>query len=257
VKVTVLGCGPSWGVPKVGGDWGQCDPANPRNRRRRAGIVVEEAGAAVLVDTPPDLREALLQCGIAHIDAVIFTHAHADHLHGIDDLRVPCVLLGRSIPAFGDAATLVEIGERFAYAYAGSYHPGKAGYEFRAILEPHEVTGQFTAAGLAVTSFHQAHGRLPSLGLRFGKFAYSTDAAALDEAAFAALEGVEVWMVDCMRRAPHPTHSHLAQTLAWIDRVGPARAILTHMDESLDYDTLRRELPKDVEPAYDGMTIEL
>ncbi|MGH6989783.1 MAG: MBL fold metallo-hydrolase [Stellaceae bacterium] len=257
MKVTILGCGPSWGVPKIGGGWGDCDPGNPRNRRRRAGIVIEEAGTTILIDTPPDLREALLATGIARLEAVIFTHAHADHLHGIDDLRIPCVLLGRSIPAYGDAATLAEIQARFGYAISGSYHPGKNGYEFRAIIEPHEVSDHFTAAGMPITAFQQDHGRKTSLGLRVGRFGYSTDVVALDEAAFAALNGVEVWMVDCMRRRPHPTHSHLEQTLHWIARVGPKRAILTHMDESMDYATLCRELPPGVEPAYDGMTIEL
>jgi phosphoribosyl 1,2-cyclic phosphate phosphodiesterase len=257
MKVTVLGCGPSWGVPKIGGGWGACDPANPRNSRRRAGIAVEEGDTTILVDTPPDLREALLATGIARIDAVIFTHAHADHLHGLDDLRIPCMLLGRSIPAYSDAPTLAEIRTRFGYAFAGSYHPGKDGYEFRAILEPHEVGESFAAAGVAVTAYRQDHGRKHSLGLRIGPFAYSTDVTALDEAGFQALDGVDVWIVDCMRREPHPTHSHLEQTLRWIAEVRPKRAILFHMDESLDYDGLRQELPPHVEPAYDGMVIEL
>jgi phosphoribosyl 1,2-cyclic phosphate phosphodiesterase len=257
MKVTVLGCGPSWGVPKIGGDWGQCDPANPKNRRRRAGIAVEEAGATILVDTPPDLREALLACDIRRIDAAIFTHAHADHIHGIDDLRVPSWGLNRPIPAYGDAKTFATLRARFGYTIEGVRDPNASGYYYQPIVEPHEIDGGFAAAGVAATSFRQTHGRTPSLGLRFGRFAYSTDVAALDETAFAALAGVEVWIVDCLRREPHPTHSHLAQSLAWIERVGPKRAFLTHMDESLDYAGLRRELPVGVEPAYDGMVIEI
>ncbi|HEX4113686.1 MAG TPA: MBL fold metallo-hydrolase [Stellaceae bacterium] len=257
MKVTVLGCGASWGVPKIGGDWGQCDPANPRNRRRRAGIAVEEAGTTILVDAAPDLREALLACDIGRIDAVIFTHAHADHLHGIDDLRIPSWTLGRPIPAFGDAKTIATIRHRFGYTVEGIRDPNASGYYYQPLLEPHEVAGNFTAAGVRVTVFEQAHGRTPSLGLRFGSFAYSTDVVGLDDAAFAALAGVEVWIVDCMRRTKLPTHSHLAQSLAWIERVGPKRAFLTHMDETMDYEALKRELPPPVEPAYDGMVIDV
>jgi phosphoribosyl 1,2-cyclic phosphate phosphodiesterase len=257
MKITVLGCGPSWGVPKIGGDWGRCDPANPKNRRRRAGIAIEENGVTILVDTPPDLREALLACGIGHIDAVIFTHAHADHIHGIDDLRTPSWALGRPIPAYGDANTFAALRQRFGYTIDGVRDPNASGYYYQPIIEPHDIAGAFDVAGITVTAIHQTHGRTPSLGLRFGRFAYSTDVAALDEAAFAALAGVEIWIVDCLRREPHPTHSYLAQSLSWIERVGPKRALLTHMDESFDYDTLRRELPPHVEPAYDGMTIEI
>ena len=257
MKVTILGCGPSWGVPKIGGDWGKCDPGEPKNRRRRAGIVVEEAGATILVDTPPDLREGLLACDIRRIDAVLFTHAHADHIHGVDDLRIPSWSLGRAIPAYSNARTFAAIHERFAYTSDGVRDPGSSGYYYQPILEPHEIDSAFTAAGVAVTAFHQTHGRTPSLGFRFGRFAYSTDVVALDEAAFAALAGVEVWIVDCLRREPHPTHSHLVQALAWIERVGPTHAVLTHMDESMDYASLRRELSSHVEPAYDGMVLSI
>ena len=258
MKVTVLGCGPSWGVPRVDGDWGRCDPANPKNRRRRAGIVVEDGGAAVLVDTPPDLREALLSCNIKRIDAVIFTHAHADHIHGVDDLRIPSWNLGRPVPAYGTAKTFADLHARFDYTIDGIRAPNASGYYYQPMIAPHEIAGNFEAAGIPVAVFEQIHGRVPSLGLRFGRFAYSTDVKELNEAAFAALDGVEVWIVDCLRRAEgHPTHSWLARSLGWIERVGPKRAFLTHMDESLDYDTLRRELPAGVEPAYDGMTIEI
>lgn len=257
MKITVLGCGPSWGVPRIGGEWGRCDPANPKNRRRRAAIAVEDGGKTILVDTPPDLREALLSCNINRIDAVVFTHAHADHIHGIDDLRVPSWILGRPIPAYGTAKTFAGIHERFGYTMDGIRDPNASGYYYQPMIEAHEIAGAFEAAGVAVTSFVQTHGRTPSLGLRFGRFAYSTDVFALDEAAFVALAGVEVWIVDCLRREQHVTHSHLTQSVAWIERVGAARGILTHMDESLDYATLRGELPAHIEPAYDGMVIEV
>jgi phosphoribosyl 1,2-cyclic phosphate phosphodiesterase len=165
--------------------------------------------------------------------------------------------LNRPIPAYGDAKTFAALRQRFGYTIDGVPDPNASGYYYQPIIEPHDIEGTFEATGVAATAIHQTHGRTPSLGFRFGRFAYSTDVAALDEAAFTALAGVEVWIVDCLRREPHPTHSHLAQSLAWIERVGATRAFLTHMDESLDYDALRRELPPHVEPAYDGMVIEV
>jgi len=253
----MLGCGPSWGVPRIGGEWGACDPSNPKNRRRRVSILVEENGARVLVDTSPDLREQLLDAGIRGLDAVLYTHAHADHLHGIDDLRMVNRLIQKPLPVYASKVTLGQIRERFGYVFgAGGGDAATIGY-YRPALEPREVDGPFEAAGLAITPIVQDHGFSQTLGFRFGRFAYSTDLVRLDETAFAALAGIECWIVDCQRREPHVTHSHLNQTLAWIARVGPRRAILTHMDESLDYAELRRELPANVEPGYDGLTVEI
>jgi phosphoribosyl 1,2-cyclic phosphate phosphodiesterase len=256
MRVTMLGCGPSWGVPRIGGKWGACDPANPRNRRRRVSVLVEEGGSCLLVDTSPDMREQLLDAEVRGIDAVLYTHSHADHLHGIDDLRSVNQLIRKVLPIYGDARTLDEIRNRFGYVFAPQHPEAKGGF-YKPVLEPIEVTGPFAVAGLAITPFIQDHGFSPTLGYRFGKFAYSTDVIRLDDAAFAALAGVEVWIVDCMRERPHVTHSHLAQTLQWIERVGPRRAILTHMDESLDYDRLCRVLPSHVEPGHDGLVIEI
>jgi phosphoribosyl 1,2-cyclic phosphate phosphodiesterase len=256
MRVTMLGCGPSWGVPRIGGDWGACDPANPKNRRRRVSVLVEEKGAVLLIDTSPDLREQLLAASVQRVDAVLFSHAHADHLHGIDDLRSVNWLMRSAIPVFAAPHALAEIDRRFGYVF----EPPKPGREFafyKPVLDPRTIDGPFEAAGIAVTPFQQDHGYSKTLGFRIGGFAYSTDVVALDEAAFAALAGVEVWIVDCIRRRPHVTHANLERSLEWVARVKPKRALLTHMDESLDYETLRRELPAGVEPGYDGLVIEL
>jgi phosphoribosyl 1,2-cyclic phosphate phosphodiesterase len=254
MKATLLGCGPSWGVPGIGPEWGRCDPAEPRNYRRRCSLLVESRDAALLIDTSPDLRQQLLDAGAARLDAVLLTHAHADHLHGIDDLRMVNRLKGQSIPLYANAETLGEVERRFGYTLK-PVTPGKPVY--RPALTPHQITGRFSAAGMPVVPFAQDHGFGTTLGFRIGKLAYSTDVAELDEDAFAALAGVELWIVDCLRREPHPTHSHLVKTLAWIERVRPRRAVLTHMDQSLDYRELSNELPEGVEPGYDGLTIEL
>jgi phosphoribosyl 1,2-cyclic phosphate phosphodiesterase len=252
----MLGCGPSWGVPKIGGGWGACDPLNPRNRRSRVSVLVEEGGASLLIDTSPDLREQLLAARVRRIDAVLYTHTHADHLHGIDDLRSVNQLMQSAIPVHASAPSLAEIERRFGYVFT-PVQPGRQSVYYKPVLEPHEIAGPFTAAGVSVIPFRQDHGFSETLGFRIGAFAYSTDVIALDEAAFATLAGVEVWIVDCIRRREHVTHAHLAKTLGWIARVRPRRAVLTHMDESLDYATLCRELPAGVEPGHDGLVIEL
>jgi phosphoribosyl 1,2-cyclic phosphate phosphodiesterase len=253
MRVRILGCGGSGGVPLVGGVWGACDPAEPRNRRRRASILVEDGTTTLLVDTSPDLREQLLDAGTKRLDAVLFTHAHADHLHGIDDLRSMNRLMRAMLPAYADARTLATIEGRFEYVF----RPLEEGAAFyKPTLIPHAIEGKFSVGGIDIVPFVQDHGFTKTLGFRIGGMAYSTDVVDLDEAAFATLAGIELWIVDCLRYEPHPTHSHLEKTLAWIERVGPRRAVLTHMDIPLDYATLRSKLPPGVEPAYDGLTLE-
>jgi phosphoribosyl 1,2-cyclic phosphate phosphodiesterase len=256
MRVTMLGCGPSWGVPRIGGSWGACDPLNPKNRRRRCSVLVEEGGATLLIDTSPDLREQLLDARVTRLDAVLFTHAHADHLHGIDDLRSVNQLMQQSLPVYGSAATLAEINTRFGYVFS-PVQPGRQSAFYKPVLVPYAIDGPFTAGGVAVTPFVQDHGFSTTLGFRVGGFAYSTDVIDFDDAAFAALAGIEVWIVDCIRGRPHVTHAHLEKTLAWIERARPRRAVLTHMDESFDYESLRRALPPGVEPGYDGLVLEL
>lgn len=254
MKITVLGCGVSTGVPAIGPDWGRCDPSDPRNRRRRSSVLVECRGRVVLIDTSPDLREQLIDARVARLDAVLMTHAHADHLHGIDDLRQIWRRMKRPIPLHADPSTMADIRERFGYLLQAI---GPESNFYQPILTPQEIGGPFAVCGISVVPFAQPHGYRTTLGYRIGAMAYSTDVAELDEAAFAALDGVELWIVDCLRRNAHPTHSHLAKTLSWIARVRPGRAVLTHMDQSLDYAELSRELPPGVEPGQDGLVIEV
>ncbi|HYM32033.1 MAG TPA: MBL fold metallo-hydrolase [Candidatus Cybelea sp.] len=255
MRVTILGCGTSAGVPRVGNDWGACDPDEPKNRRRRCSILVQEGRTTVLVDTSPDLREQLLDAKVTKLDGVLWTHDHADQCHGIDDLR-PLWLHagGKLLDAWTNRQTMDVLMQRFGYCFrqapGSMYPPILRGHELHRSLDIGELRG--------IEAIEQDHGfGVVSLGFRFGRFAYSNDVVELDEAAFTALAGIEVWLVDAMRYKPHPTHTHVERTLEWIARVKPKRAILTNMHIDLDYQTLRRELPPGVEPAYDGMQIDL
>ncbi len=252
MKVTILGCGSAGGTPSIAGGWGLCDPKQPRNRRRRPSILVEDAGTAILVDTSPDLREQLIDAGVRRLDAVLYTHAHADHLHGIDDLREINRAMQAPLACHASAEVLATIAERFGYVFA----PLQAKYYYKPVLEPLEITGPFRVGSIEVEPFEQDHGFCTSLGFRFGPVAYSTDLYKLDEAAFDVLAGVRVWIVDAFIDRPHETHASVEQALEWIARLKPERAVLTHMSAALDYDALRKRLPAGVEPGYDGMVIE-
>jgi len=250
MKLTILGCGTSGGVPKIPEFWGACDPANPKNRRTRASILVEEGDTTIVVDTTPDFRMQMLAAGVQKLDAVFYTHDHADHLHGIDDLRGFFQKTREKIPVYADEATLAIIQHRFDYIFRS-----KDGYP--ALCHARRISGPIKHGDVKMIPFEQGHGNGISLGYRFEDMAYSTDLDRMTEAGFDVLHGVKVWVVDALRHKPHATHSHLEQTLRWIERVQPERAILTHMTWDMDYETLKAELPAHVEPAYDGMTITL
>lgn len=255
MRITILGCGPSSGVPAIGGRWGACDPKDPRNRRRRSSILVEEAGTRVLVDTSPDLRAQLLDADVRGLEAVLLTHEHADHVHGLDDLRAVNRLMGAPLPLYSDTRVLGIMRQRFAYAIADDIDGTSV---YKPMLVPKVIDGPFHIGPIPVTAFDQDHGHgMASLGFRFGDAAYSTDVVRLDEAAFAALEGVRLWIVDCFQDSPHGTHSWLEQTLRWIARVAPERAVLTHMSPALDYQSVADRCPPGVVPAHDGLVLDL
>jgi len=268
LEVTILGCGSSSGVPRLGGpdgagDWGVCDPTNPKNRRRRCSILVRQKSDAgetsVLVDTSPDMRDQLLDAHVGRLDGVLITHDHADQLHGIDDLRAIVYGMRKRLDVYSDWATIAGIRQRFGYCFdtpAGSDYPPIL--IARTIDEPFEPFAVEGAGGaLEIRTFEQQHGRIRSLGFRFGPLAYSSDVNGSSEDAFTALEGADLWIVDALRHTPHPTHANVATALEWIRRVEPRRAILTNLHIDLDYETLKRELPPGVEPAFDGMTLSV
>lgn len=260
-RLTILGCGSSGGVPRIGSMWGRCDPENPKNRRRRCAVLVEQfqqGGQAtrVLVDTPPDLREQLLDTRVTSLDGVLFTHDHADHTHGIDDLRMIAFAQRRRVECYFDAATAESLTSRFGYCFLGRENNG-----YPAILNANRIEkdAEFEIGGeggkIDIMAIPQLHGTLPTLGFRFGDVAYSPDVSDIDEGFLERLGGLDLWIVDALRYQPHVSHFHVKKALDWIERLKPKRAVLTHMTGELDYETLRRELPDGIEPAYDGMEI--
>ncbi len=258
LKVTILGCGSSGGVPRVGGDWGACDPANPKNRRRRCSILLQQGQGAdttnILIDTSPDMREQMLSANVKHIDGVWYTHEHADHTHGIDELRGYFLSQKQRIPVWADAPTAGMLMTRFAYCVVQA--PGS---DYPPILELRNIVPGETLHSGTVTAlpFEVQHGNIRALGFRIGNLAYTPDVSDIPENSLAALQDLDVWIIDALRPKPHPSHFSLAESLQWIDRLKPKRAILTNMHIDLDYDKLKAKLPSHVEPAFDGMNFEI
>ena len=258
LRFTILGCGSSGGVPRLGENWGECDPAEPRNRRRRCSMLVERRGEGgstlVLIDTSPDMRQQLLDAGVGRLDAVLWTHSHADHTNGIDDLRQIVFNTRKRLAVWADAETQAALRERFSYVFEqpeGSPYPP--------ILDMHTIAGDVTVEGaggpITFQPMRVRHGHIDALGFRVGPLAYLPDAVEIPEESWGVLEGLDTWVVDALRRKPHPTHAHLAMTLKWIERAAPRRAVLTNMHNDLDYATLAGEVPGNVVPAHDGMVL--
>lgn len=252
MRARILGSGTSSGVPRIGNDWGLCDPNEPKNRRTRASLLVEHEGVRILVDTSPDMREQLLSAGVARLDAVIWTHDHADHCHGIDDLRQVFHVLGRPVPGYGRREVLDTLTARFAYVFAG-----KTGYP--ATVAAQVLRDQLTLGSIKVTVADQPHGWTTSVGLRFEAdglaIGYATDLSDMTDDLREHYKDLDVWIVDALRREPHPSHANLSTVLGWVEELRPKRTVLIHTDHSMDYATLVRELPAGVEPGYDGLTV--
>lgn len=260
ISFRILGCGSSGGVPRLGGLWGACDPDNPKNARSRCSLLVTRQSGGkftrVLIDTSPDLRSQLLAAEVGTLDAVVYTHSHADHVHGIDDLRMVVFNIRKRLQVWADGDTSNDLLGRFGYAFVqpkGSAYPP--------ICELNTIDGGITVSGaggdITLTPFEVEHGNIDALGFRIGDVAYLPDVSHIPDAAWPALENLDTWIVDALRREPHPTHSHLANTLEWIARVAPRQAILTNMHNDLDYATVAAETPDNIHPAYDGLTITI
>ncbi|WP_299816982.1 MBL fold metallo-hydrolase [uncultured Jannaschia sp.] len=260
LRFTILGCGSSGGVPRLGGHWGDCDPGDPRNRRRRCSLLVERIGDAgttrVLIDTSPDMRQQLLDAEIGTLDGVVWTHSHADHVHGLDDLRMIVFNRRRLLDVWADADTFAALQMRFGYAFEtpdGSSYPP--------ILARHELAGPIEIEGaggtIALAPIPVEHGDIQALGIKIGGLCYMPDVSAIPEAAIPLLADLDIWILDALRRSPHPTHFSLSEALDWFAHLRPARGILTNMHVDLDWATVEAETSAHVTPAHDGMVLEL
>ncbi len=260
LRYTILGCGSSGGVPRLGGDWGACDPKNPKNYRRRCSMLVErfdgDHATRVLIDASPDLRDQLLDAGVGHLDAVIFTHEHADHTHGIDDLRMVVINRREKLPVWADDKTTHSLQTRFGYAFEQP-----EGSDYPPILDLNRIDGPVKITGKGGTivfePFEVQHGRIIALGFRIHGLAYLPDVSDMGPEAWEMVAGLDVWVLDALRYTPHPSHLHVDKSLEWIARAAPKQAVLTNLHNDVDYATLERETPAHIRAAYNGMTIEL
>ncbi|SLN31097.1 putative hydrolase [Pseudoruegeria aquimaris] len=258
IRFRILGCGSSGGVPRIGGNWGDCDPENPKNRRSRCSLLIEreEAGGLtrVLIDTSPDMRQQLIDAGAGTLDAVVFTHSHADHVHGLDDLRQIVYNTRKRLPVWADGDTQNDLISRFGYAFVQP-----AGSPYPPILDLHAIDGDVVIEGdggaITLTPFRVRHGSIDALGFRIGDVAYLPDVSEMYEESWAVLDGLECFILDALRRTPHPTHIHLDTALDWIARTGAKQGVLTNMHIDMDYDTVQAETADHIQPAYDGLTL--
>lgn len=250
MKARILGCGSSGGVPRVGSGWGACDPANPRNRRTRSSILVSCGRTRILVDTSPDMREQLLAADCHRLDAVFYTHVHADQAHGIDDLRGMVLVTRQRIPVYGEAEVLNQLKDRFDYCF-------RQVKDYPPILTAHPIDSRIMIDDVPVTPVQVVHGSIAATGYRIGDIGYIPDVSDMSEDAFSAFDGLELLILDALRYRPHPSHIHLDRALAWIARLKPKKAVLTNLHVDMDYNTLCSVLPAGVAPAYDGLEIEV
>ena len=248
MKARILGSGSSGGVPRLGGGWGACDPNNPLNRRSRCSLLLRDGARTLLIDTSPDMRDQLLQAGITRLDAVLYTHVHADQAHGIDDLRGLALVNRARVPVYAAPSDLAELRKRFSYCF-------KQVRDYPPILDSHELTEGRDIAGFQVHPVRVRHGVIDATGYRVGRLGYIPDVSDIPDAGAPTFEGLDVLILDALRYRRHPSHLSVDEALDWVARLQPRRAILTNMHVDLDYETLRRTLPADVEPAYDGMEI--
>lgn len=251
MRITILGCGPSGGIPSIAGEWGDCNPNNPRNRRQRSSILIQKNDKNILIDAGPDIREQLLQANICRIDAVILTHAHADHIRGLDDLKRLSVISEKLLPVYADNKTLqtIEIGYPYAIQHINTL--------YKPFLRLSPFSGSsLQIEGIDFIVFPQVHGNIQSWGIRIDDFAYSTDFNDISQEFLVHLQGLKCWIVDCLQFKDHLSHSSFANTMKFIEKVNPDEAILTHMNQELDYDKLIKILPKKIRPAFDGMQME-
>lgn len=262
-RFTILGCGSSPGVPRITGDWGACDPANPKNRRLRASLLIEQTGAdggttSVVIDTGPDFRAQMIAAGATRLDAVIYSHPHADHIHGIDDLRSFVFAQRKRMPVYADAQTMQRLREGFDYCFetpqGSGYPPIVDGYLIGNTNDPIVIDGQ--GGPITLLPFEQIHGDSTSLGFRVGDLAYCSDVSGFPDATVPKLQGLDVLIIDALQYKPHPSHLSLGEALEWIERLKPKTAVLTHMHIPLDYDTVASETPDHVVPAHDMMVLE-
>jgi phosphoribosyl 1,2-cyclic phosphate phosphodiesterase len=259
MKITILGCGSSGGVPRVGGDWGACDPNNPKNRRRRCSLLLEQGDnekTTVVIDTSPDMREQMLSADVKHIDGVWYTHEHADHTHGIDELRGFFLRQRKRIPVWAETTTANMLMTRFAYCVVqapGSDYPPIL--DLKTITAGTPVTTSGAGGAISALPFTVQHGNIHALGFRMGDVAYTPDVSDIPKESFGALEGLDVWIVDALRPTPHSSHFSLPETLQWIEKLQPKEAILTNMHIDLDYATIKDQIPKNIVPAFDGLSI--
>lgn len=257
MKVTILGCGASAGVPLVGCDCKVCTSDNPKNNRTRVSVMVEQGDTRILIDTSPDLRQQLLRENIKMVDAILYTHDHADHCHGIDDIRSLNYHRGEAIDAYADSHTLKQLQIRFAYVFRdpipeyGWFRPCLIGHSF-------EIGKAFEVGEMKIIPFMQDHGRSHSIGFRIGDFVYSTDVKSFPEESQPHLKGIKLWVLDCLTdERPMPTHADLSLALKWVEKYQPDHTVVTHLSHALEYESLNATTPNNVEVAYDGLVLEL